>query len=78
MKLGAIGLGRIGLPMVLTFCKAGFYVKGVDAREQVVERIKCGQHFVEPKVSEYLEKYGKNLTASTNCNILKNCDVVDN
>jgi UDPglucose 6-dehydrogenase len=76
MKLGAIGLGRIGLPMVLTFCKAGFYVKGVDAREQVIERIKCGQHFVEPQVCEYLEKYGENLEVSTDYSTLRSCDAV--
>ena len=76
MKLGAIGLGRIGLPMVLTFCKAGLYVKGVDAREQVIERIECRRHFVEPQVCEYLEKYGESLEVSTDYSTLRNCDTV--
>lgn len=59
------GLGRIGLPLALVFCKAGFNVNGVDISPSRIKRIKDRDKFVEPKVDEYLEKYGDRLHVST-------------
>lgn len=33
-KIGIIGLGYVGLPLIIEFCKAGFSVTGFDADEK--------------------------------------------
>jgi len=76
MKVGIIGLGKLGLPLSLVFAKAGFEVYGVDVSETKIQQILKRERFSEPHVNEYLEKYGKNLTVSTDYNILKECEVV--
>ena len=39
MKIGVVGLGKLGLPLSLVFAKAGFEVYGVDINEQRIEEI---------------------------------------
>jgi UDPglucose 6-dehydrogenase len=73
LKIGVVGLGKLGLPLSLVFAKAGFEVYGVDVNEQRIKEIrsfflKCQ----EPKVAEYLQKY-TNFEFSTDYQLL--CDV---
>ncbi len=75
MEIGVIGLGKIGLPLAVLLTKY-LEVCGVDISEQRIEQIINHEKFFEPQINEYLEKYHKNLTVSTNYSILKNCDVV--
>lgn len=42
-RIGIIGLGYVGLPLVIEFCKAGFYVTGFDIDEKKVELLKQGK-----------------------------------
>ena len=75
MRIGIIGLGKIGLPLAVILCKH-FNVSGVDISEERIKRVLNRENFLEPQVNEYLEKYGKNLAVATDYNILRNCDVV--
>ena len=75
MKIGIIGLGKIGLPLALVFSKK-FKVYGVDISEERIKQIIERENFPEPKVNEYLELYGENLKVSTNYEILRECDIV--
>jgi len=75
MEIGIIGLGKLGLPLVALFSKH-FKVYGVDINAERVKQIKIHNRFFEPQINEYLEKYGNNLTISTDYNILKNHSVV--
>ena len=75
MKIGIIGLGKLGLPLAATFCKK-FKVCGVDISRERIEQILRRDRFFEPKLNEYLDKYGDNLKVSTDYNILRGCDVV--
>lgn len=75
MKIGVVGLGKLGLPLATLFSKH-FNVYGVDISKQRLLQIKNQETFFEPQVNEYLQKYGNNLTVSTDCSILKNCGVV--
>jgi len=76
MKIGVIGLGKLGLPLSLVFAKAGFEVYGIDVSGTKIQQILKRERFFEPHVNEYLEKYGNNLTVSTDYPLLKNCSVV--
>jgi UDP-N-acetyl-D-glucosamine dehydrogenase len=37
--IGVIGLGYVGLPLVIEFCKAGFHVTGFDIDKKKVQYI---------------------------------------
>ncbi len=73
MKLGVIGLGKLGLPLALVFAKSGFEVYGIDISEERINQIEnyYENYTLEPKVSDYLRNYGTNLNLSTNYENLK-------
>lgn len=76
MKIGVVGLGKLGLPLSLVFSKAGFKVYGVELDSKRILQIINNEHFDEPKVNEYIEKYGANLTVSRDYAPLEKCEVV--
>lgn len=43
---GVIGLGYVGLPLALEFCRAGFHVVGVDLDEARIENLKRGISYI--------------------------------
>lgn len=43
LKIGVVGLGYVGLPLAIEFCKAGFPVVGVDKSEEKVEKLQEGE-----------------------------------
>ncbi|MFW9881709.1 MAG: nucleotide sugar dehydrogenase [Candidatus Thorarchaeota archaeon] len=78
MKIGIIGLGKLGLPLSLVFCRAGFDVYGVDISEERINTIK--EHYKkeakEPKITEYLQKYGNRLVLTTDYSSLSDTSVI--
>jgi nucleotide sugar dehydrogenase len=53
-------------------------VKGVDVSRERIEQIRKNKAFQEPLVNEYIEKYGENLTASTDYAVLKDVPLMFN
>ncbi len=45
-KIGIVGLGYVGLPLVIEFCKAGFTVTGFDIDDKKVELLKKGKSYI--------------------------------
>lgn len=45
-KIGVIGLGYVGLPLVCEFCKAGFSVTGLDIDQIKVEKLNQGKSYI--------------------------------
>ena len=45
-RIGVIGLGYVGLPLVIAFCKAGFKVTGFDVDAQKVEMLANGKSYI--------------------------------
>ena len=41
--VGVIGLGYVGLPLVIEFCKAGFPVTGLDIDLEKIELLSQGK-----------------------------------
>ncbi len=78
MKIGIIGLGKLGLPLALVFSKVGFEVYGIDISEERLDVIRGYTNIEaqEPKVTEYLQKYGENLVLTTDYHTLKNLSIV--
>jgi UDP-N-acetyl-D-glucosamine dehydrogenase len=45
-KVGVIGLGYVGLPLVIEFCRAGFPVMGFDVDESKVALLNRGESYI--------------------------------
>jgi len=75
MKIGVVGLGKLGLPLAVLFSKH-FTVYGVDVSERRVEQILKREEFFESQVNNYLEKHGNNLIVSADYSSITDCDVV--
>ena len=78
MKIGVIGLGKLGLPLALVFAKAGYKVLGIDISEDRINNIKefYKKEAQEPKVTEYLQKYGENLVLTTDYSGLSDISII--
>ena len=53
-RVGIVGMGYVGLPLALAFCKAGFRVVGVDVDERRVKALQAGISSIEDVSSEEL------------------------
>lgn len=59
-KIGIIGLGCMGLPLVIEFYKAGFHVTGFDVDPEKVELLKQGKSYIRPIDSSLLTPHANN------------------
>ena len=77
-KIGVVGLGYVGLPIALEFCKKGFEVIGVDVSQRMVDNLNKGINHIEDLEDEEVEAVVKQglLKASTDYNILGEVDVI--
>ncbi len=74
-----IGLGQVGLPVALSFCKAKFIVRGLDVNENHVNLLKNQQiPFEEPILQEILSKYVKEdkFIPTQDKNVISKSDVI--
>jgi UDP-N-acetyl-D-glucosamine dehydrogenase len=46
-KIGIIGLGYVGLPLVIEFCRSGFSVVGFDVDQQKVDHLQQGRSYIK-------------------------------
>ena len=46
-RVGIVGMGYVGLPLVRVFCEAGFRVTGFDVDLVKVRKLKAGQSYIE-------------------------------
>ncbi|RMG72861.1 MAG: nucleotide sugar dehydrogenase [Bacteroidetes bacterium] len=76
--IGVVGLGYVGMPIALEYCKKGFRCLGVDVSARKVEALNQGENFIEDlddqEVREMVEK--GMLSASTDYAVLRDADVV--
>jgi UDP-N-acetyl-D-glucosamine dehydrogenase len=45
-KVGVVGLGYVGLPLLLEFCRAGFPVTGFDCDSDKVQQLRQGKSYI--------------------------------
>jgi UDP-N-acetyl-D-glucosamine dehydrogenase len=45
--IGIVGLGYVGLPLVLSYCKAGYQVVGFDVDAKKVRGLKAGKSYIK-------------------------------
>ncbi|MBI4723065.1 MAG: nucleotide sugar dehydrogenase [Candidatus Stahlbacteria bacterium] len=77
-KVGVIGLGYVGLPLVLHFAKKGFKSIGFDIKESRVLLVNQGKSYIRDADEQELYKVikAKKLTATQNLTRLAECDII--
>ncbi|MEE9604335.1 MAG: nucleotide sugar dehydrogenase, partial [Candidatus Scalindua sp.] len=55
-KIGVIGLGYVGLPLVHEFCKTGFHVTGFDIDEEKIRLLKDGKSYIKHINASYIKE----------------------
>src|SRR5437016_11938326 len=46
-RVGVVGLGYVGLPLVVEFAQAGFCVTGIDVQQSKVDAINRGESYIQ-------------------------------
>jgi UDP-N-acetyl-D-glucosamine dehydrogenase len=78
-KVGVVGLGYVGLPLVVEFAQAGFDVTGIDVLQGKVDALNRGESYVQDvptKVLKPLVEAGK-IRATTDFSVVAGLDTVD-
>ncbi|MGV8075220.1 MAG: nucleotide sugar dehydrogenase [Syntrophobacteraceae bacterium] len=74
-SIGVVGLGYVGLPLVIAFCKAGFKVTGFDISESKVQSLNEGKSYIRHiDISEIYEH--PNFSATCDFSRLKDMDCI--
>ena len=81
VKIGIIGIGRIGLPTALSFANSGFNTVGIDINKKLVDMVNTGNYPLkdEPEFDKIFENVynNKKITATTDISeVIPDCDVI--
>lgn len=77
-RVGVIGLGYVGLPLIVEFCLKGFNAIGFEVDETKVGEINAGRSYIVDVTSDNVKKCidGGKLSATTDFGQLATCDVI--
>ena len=76
-RLGVIGLGYVGLPLVIEFCKAGFKVTGFDNDYKKVASLKQGKSYIKHiELSSISKELSANFIPTTDFSKLSDVDCI--
>jgi UDP-N-acetyl-D-glucosamine dehydrogenase len=75
-KIGVIGLGYVGLPLVIEFCRAGFYVTGFDIDPEKIEMLKQGKSYIKHIDASYITQNSLLFTPTVDFSKLSAMDCV--
>jgi len=77
-RIGIIGLGYVGLPLAIEFCKVGFRVTGLDIDNEKIDLLSKGKSYIKHipnKKINYLMQ-GNNFEGSTNFSSIGQLDCI--
>jgi len=76
--IGVVGLGYVGLPLVIEFCKAGFSVAGLDIDQKKIDLLAQGKSYIKhiPDESIYLLTKDGRFQGSTDFSLVKELDCI--
>ena len=77
-KIGVVGLGYVGLPLVIEFCKSGFSVTGLDIDEKKIEALSEGKSFIKHIPDEKIQTLNEvgSFKASADFEQIENLDCI--
>lgn len=58
--VGIVGLGYVGLPLAMEFCRSGFKVIGIDTDEEKLECLNNGNSYITDVASQDISEFVKN------------------
>ena len=81
VKIGIVGIGRIGLPTALSFANSGFHTVGIDINKKLVDMVNTGNYPLkdEPEFDKIFENVynNKKISATTDISeVISDCDVI--
>ena len=81
LKVGVVGIGRIGLPTALCFADSGFETIGIDINKTLIDMVNSGNYPLkdEPDFDKIFESVynNKKITATTDISeAISSCDVI--
>jgi UDP-N-acetyl-D-glucosamine dehydrogenase len=78
-RVGVVGLGYVGLPLVVEFAEAGFTVTGIDIDSRKVAQINQGESYIQDIPSSVLGPLVKagRIKATTDFSAIAGLDTVD-
>jgi UDP-N-acetyl-D-glucosamine dehydrogenase len=78
MKVGVVGLGYVGLPLVVEIAKSGLTAVGIDVDERKVNAICRGENYIEDVNSDELAALVKQglVSATTDWDIVAELDAI--
>lgn len=76
--IGIVGLGYVGMPIALEFCKKGFRCIGVDVSAKKVDLLNKGVNFIEDLKDDEVASVVEQglMSASTDYEVLSEADVI--
>jgi len=75
-RIGVIGLGYVGLPLVIEFCKAGFSVTGFDIDQKKVDLLKKGKSYIKHIPASQITIHASHFTPTTDFSNLSKMDCI--
>ncbi len=77
-RIGIMGMGYVGLPLMRTFCGAGFSCLGFDVDEAKVEKLNAGRSYIKHIPSSLIKRVVSEgrFRASADPKSLKACDAI--
>ena len=77
-KIGVVGLGYVGLPLISAFVKSGFQAIGYDIDERKVNALKAGQSYIKHIQAETIQEWNElqQFEATADMQRLKDADTI--
>ena len=76
-RVGIIGLGYVGLPLVIEFCKAGFSVTGFDIDKTKIELLNQGRSYIRHiDLTKFRDALSDRFIASSDFQLLEKVDCI--
>ena len=77
-RVAIIGMGYVGLPLLQTFCKAGYHCLGFDVDTRKIKMLNSGRSYIQhiPSAAIRELRRAEQFTASSNPKDLRRCDAL--
>ena len=78
VRVGIVGMGYVGLPLMRTFCEAGFACLGLDADDSKVDKLNVGRSYIKHIPSSLIKRVVAEgaFRASSDPATLKKCNAI--